>query len=135
MACIVYKATVAAPTRPTKIYYELTERTFKERYTNHSYSFRHEVSSASTELSKYIWKLKEENVENVENRINLDIVQRAIPYKCGTRKCDLCLSEKLEITTADPDTMLNIRSELVSKCPHRKKYNFKPKRRRAPLRL
>ena len=68
-ACIVYKATITAPTRPTKIYYGLTERTFKERYTNHSYSFRHEESSASTKLSKHIWKLKGAGVEDVENRI------------------------------------------------------------------
>ena len=60
-ACIVYKATVTAPTRPTKIYYGLTERPFKERYTNHSYSFRDGESSAATELSKYIWKLKEDD--------------------------------------------------------------------------
>ena len=79
----------------------------------------------STELSKHIWKLKEEGVEDAESRIKWEIVQRAVPYKCGTRKCDLCLSEKLVIATADPNNMLNTRSELVSKCRHRNKYNLK----------
>ena len=105
--CIFYKATVTAPTRPTKIYYGLTERPFKERYTNHTSSFRHKDSSTSTELSKHIWKLKDEGVRDPENKIKWEIVQRTVPYKCGTRKCDLCLSEKLVIATADPHTMLN----------------------------
>ena len=129
--CIVYKATVTAPARPPKIYYGLTEGPFKERYRNHTFSFRHKDSSMSTELSKYIWQLKD---EDVESRIKWEIVRRAVPYRCGTRKCDLCLSEKLVIATADPSTMLNKRSELISKCRHRNKYNFKQRRRRGPPR-
>ena len=134
--CIVYKATVTAPSRPTKIYYGLTEPPFKDRYHNHTSSFRRKDSTTSTELSKYIWKLKDEGVEEPEKMIKWEIVRRTVPYRCGTRKCDLCLSEKLVIATADPLTMLNTRSELVSKCRHRNKYNFKQERRRGrpPLR-
>jgi predicted GIY-YIG superfamily endonuclease len=37
--------------------------TFKERYANHTSSFRHNYKKDSnkTELSKHIWKLKENN--------------------------------------------------------------------------
>jgi hypothetical protein len=35
--------------------------TFKERYANHISSFRHKKDSNKTELSKHIWKLKENN--------------------------------------------------------------------------
>ena len=99
-------------------------------------SLRRRDSTTSTELSKYIWKLKDEGVEEPEKMIKWEIVRRTVPYRCGTRKCDLCLSEKLVIATADPNTMLNTRSELVSKCRHRNKYNFKQERRRGrpPLR-
>jgi hypothetical protein len=39
----------------------MTAITFKERYANHTLSFRHKKDSNKTELSKHIWKLKENN--------------------------------------------------------------------------
>ena len=33
-----------------------------------------------------------------------------IPYNCGSKRCDLCLNEKLLIATHDPNTLLNKRS-------------------------
>ena len=39
----------------------MTATTFKERYANHTSSFRHKKDSNKTELSKHIWKLKENN--------------------------------------------------------------------------
>ena len=36
-----------------------------------------------------------------------------------TRKCDLCLTEKMIIARSDPKKLLNKRTELVSKCRHR----------------
>jgi hypothetical protein len=39
----------------------MTETTFRERYANHTSSFRHKKDSNNTELSKHIWKLKENN--------------------------------------------------------------------------
>ena len=38
----------------------------------------------------------------------------------GGRRCDLCLQEKLTICLADPKTTLNSRSEMVSKCRHKR---------------
>ena len=37
---IVYKATVSAATKPKMVYYGLTENRFKERYNDHTSSFR-----------------------------------------------------------------------------------------------
>ena len=37
----------------------MTASTFKERYRNHIKSFNHKRYSNDTELSKYIWKLKD----------------------------------------------------------------------------
>ena len=45
-------------------------------------------------------------------------------YGCGSRKCDLCICDKLLIGIADPDVLLNKRDELVSKCRHNKQIYF-----------
>ena len=108
---VVYKATVSAPGKSTKVYYGLTGTDFKQRYRNHTQSFTKEARQKDTELSKYIWQLKE---EGLEGNIKWDIARRAAPYKCGTRKCDLCIKEKLEIALANPENLLNKRSEIVS---------------------
>ena len=59
---IIYKATVTMNnTNDTKHYIGMTATTFKERYANHTSSFRHKKDSNKTELSKHIWRLKENN--------------------------------------------------------------------------
>ena len=113
---VVYRATVSATDKPTKVYYGQTEKDFKTRYTKHKFLFNNEYKRKDTELSKYIWQLKE---IGLEGSIKWEIARRAAPYKCGTRKCDLCTTEKLEIALANPDSLLNKRSEIVSACRHR----------------
>ena len=49
----------------------------------------------------------------------------AKPYKCGTRRCDLCLTEKCVIASADQEHLLNKRTEIISECRHRNKYLIK----------
>ena len=44
-----------------KYYLRLAETTFKERYSNHKSSFKNKNSKNSTELSKYVWSLRENN--------------------------------------------------------------------------
>ena len=44
-----------------KIYFGLLKTSFKERYRNHNSSFRLQSRSKDTELSKYVWELKNEN--------------------------------------------------------------------------
>ena len=50
--------------------------------------------------------------------------------------CDLCLTEKLIILTADQNTMLNRRDELLESCRHRRKHLlvslFPPKKKEPP---
>ena len=82
-------------------------------------SFRHKKRVNDTELSKYLWKLKE---ENADYNLQWSIKAYASPYKCGTRKCDLCLTEKMIIARSDPRKLLNKRTELVSKCRYTNKF-------------
>ena len=72
-----------------------------------------------TELSKYIWKLKD---ANTSYSLKWSVEKAATPYKYGTRKCDLCLREKVAIIRANPNGLLNKRTELISKCRHRNKF-------------
>ena len=74
-----------------------------------------------TELSNYIWELKE-NRQNYT--MDWSIAMKAHPYICETRKCDLCLCEKLMIATANSASLLNKCDRLVSKCPHMNKFTL-----------
>ena len=45
-----------------KFYFGLADTTFKERYRNYIRDFNHEKYESSTELAKYIWQLKRDNI-------------------------------------------------------------------------
>ena len=116
--CIVYEATVST-TNQKNTYFGLAEGSFKSRYNNHTKSFRLRRYEHDTELSKHIWSLKDNNIEfNLKWRIKT----KATPYKCGSRKCDLCLAEKVAIARLKGVGLLNKRTELISKCRHRNKF-------------
>ena len=106
----------------TKNYYGTCEKSFKERYNNHTSSFKNKSRQESTELSNYIRELKE-NGEYYT--INWLIAMKAHPYICRMRKCDLCLCEKLIIARANSASLLKKRDELVSKCHHMNKFTLK----------
>ena len=55
--CLVYNA--AVNTSATKSYYETCEKSFKERYNNHTSWFRNKSCQKITELSNYVSELKE----------------------------------------------------------------------------
>ena len=82
-------------------------------------SFRHKNHVNDTELSKYLWKLKE---ENADYNLQWSIKAYASPYKCRARKSDLCLTEEMIIARSDPKNLLNKRTELFSNCRHRNKF-------------
>ena len=103
----------------TKTYIGLTEGTFKQRFYGHTSSFRHEKQEKSTGLSKYIWQRKR---ANEKYSIEWSVLRQAPAYSNITKKCDLCLTEKLMISSAEKKSSLNTRSELVSKCRHENKY-------------
>ena len=111
---IVYKATVTSA-NDSKIYYGLTENTFKQRYNNHTQSIRHEKYEHSTELSRHLWTLKR---EGKAYDITWSIHKRASAFSNASRKCQLCIAEKVAIITAEKELTLNKKSELVSKCRH-----------------
>ena len=116
---VVYNANVTTESDTTgKNYIGLTEGTFKQRYTQHKLSFRNRNYSNSTELSKHIWTLKDNNTNFT---INWSILATAPAYSNKSKRChSVCLTEKLYLIRANKPSLLNKRSELISKCRHEK---------------
>ena len=116
---IIYEATVTTSSGNARTYIGMTEHEFKTRYNNHKLSFKDRKHSHNTVLSKHIWDLKD---ENIDYKINWRIIKRASAYKGKPSRCNLCLAEKLCILTAQNASLLNKKSELVTKCRHENKF-------------
>jgi len=116
---VIYQATVTRKDNNTsETYVGLTENSFKTRYRNHTASFRHAKHRNSTELSKHVWTLKDNMIEYF---ISWRILSSHSAYNSTTKRCNLCLKEKLTIICQPKLSTLNKRNELVSSCRHRNK--------------
>ena len=102
---------------PTNTYTGLTEGPFKTRWQGHKTSFKLEKYKNSTKLSTYVWSLKE---SNIPYKIRWSISGRASTFNPNSRKCRLCLLEKFFILYHPEKSSLNQRSELFSKCLHKR---------------
>ena len=112
---VIYKATVTS-SKGVKHYIGSTGGEFKKRFYNHTSSFKHPQKKFSTELSKYIWKLKEKNIDyKIEWKILRKIKQRNEKLH---KICQTCNLERIEIALADKRSALNRRSEMTGKCVH-----------------
>ena len=109
-------------------YFGICETEFKTRLGNHKNSFKNRQKEKDTELSKYIWNLKDKNITNYS--IKWSIVKQTSGYNSVTNSCNLYLSEKLVICNfRDKDCLISKRMDLVSKCRHASKFilsNYKP---------
>ena len=117
---VIYQATVRSNDgEPEQSYIGLTENTFKTRYGNHKSSFKHQSKQHSTELSKYIWQLKN---KNTQYHISWKILRQARAYNNATKRCNLCNWEKYYIMCKPAMSTLNKRNELVTTCRHSRKF-------------
>ena len=91
---IVYQAHLQTEDR-TECYTGSTEPPWKSRYANHKSSFTHFNKRNETGLSKRVWELRGAGAP--EPNITWSIHSKSHSYRCGSRWCDLCLSEKLAI--------------------------------------
>jgi hypothetical protein len=112
---VIYQATVTImdktrPTnRPPQTYVGLTENSFKTRLANHKASFKSFDKRNATELSKYVWELKNRNIDYT---IKWKLLKRAKPYNCVSNRCNLCFWEKYFIICKPKMATLNKRKEL-----------------------
>ena len=107
-------ATVETETNSSS-YVGMTGNSFKTRYY-HIKSFKNKRYKNETELSKYIWKLREKVVEHT---ITWEKLRQSNACQRRSGLCNLCIEEKVEILLckAKPSTQLNRRFE-VSTCRH-----------------
>ena len=120
-SAIIYQATVSVESE-TKHYIGQTEQTFKKRYPKHKEALEKEHPKKSTSLSAYVWELRNKG-ENPT--IKWEVIKKCLPYACGTRRCDTCLSEKLCILQSDRSKCINKNTELMQKCRHSNKFKLK----------
>ena len=131
---VVYQASVSCnnPNNVKKTYIGQTGDTFKKRFNGHKHTFKNSKANSTT-LSTYIWKCKN---SDSNPKIEWSIKAKAHAFSSGSRQCDLCLSEKVAILLADPNTSLNQRNEILAKCPHKRKFllsSFKPNNPPPPI--
>ena len=120
---VIYQATVATETT-TENYVELASN-FKERYRNHQTSFRHPNKRNETELSKYIWNLKD---RKKSFHVKWRVLRTCQSYNNESKKCNLCnlcLQEKYFVIFRKDLSNLNKRNELASSCRHRNGFTLK----------
>ena len=102
---IVYKAEIETndviSESSTKVYFGIS----KFRYSNHAMSFRNRTPENDSELSKYIWSLKD---ENKDFDIKWSILKKSSAYSIVSKSCNLCLSEKLAVCDfKEKDRLIN----------------------------
>ena len=99
-------------------YVGLTGNSFKDRITKHRKSFRDRTYHKNS-LSKYIWKL---NDENKQFQVAWKILDQAKPYSPATKVCNLCLRETYYILFKKNYSSLNRRDEFFGFCLHKNKF-------------
>ena len=89
----MYKAVITTKEDDkTKEYLAMTANKSKERYWNHKKSFNDARYENETELSKYMWKLKN---AGKKYDIKWSVFKQAPSYSAGGKHCSLCTEEKL----------------------------------------
>ena len=119
---VVYKCTVSAtPNFSKRVYLGVAEGDWKQRFYNHKKSTKSKSYRNDTTLSSYLWDLREKH--NVFPTLTWSVVKSVPGYSNISKRCLLCLTEKVLIATYEnPEELLNKRSELMAKCRHNNKF-------------
>ena len=88
---IVYQTTITS-SEGNEHCVGLTDTDFKARFANHNQSFSNVVHSNQTELSKYVWRLKN---AKVNYSIAWKILGRACAYSNSTKKVQLMCTREI----------------------------------------
>ena len=105
----------------TKVYYGICKTTFKLRYANHKKWFGHRNRKSDTELSNEFWRIKD---NKHSANITWEILGRHQVHNTSSKRCSLCLNEKLKIRLHWNNNMLNKRTEILNKCRPKNKYTL-----------
>ena len=87
---VIYQANVTNNSNnDEKFYRGLVETPFKDHFRNHTKEFKHKKYYKKTELSKYIWQLKE---SDISPEISWEIIAQ-VYSNTRINFCVLCLTE------------------------------------------
>ena len=120
---IIYRADFhCQANKDHNFYFGVAQTPFKERFRNHNRDFNYEQYIKSTELSKYIWWLKDARTPCT---INWSIVAK-VKGNTKISYCPLCLTEKYHLIEYFNDIrLLNKKSEFIYACRHQSKLLLK----------
>ena len=100
----------------TKLNFGISKAEFMSKYNNHAMSLRNRTHENDSDLSKFIWSLRDQNKE-------FDIKWSIFKKSSRSKSCNLCLLKKLVISNfKEKERLLNKWLDLVSKCRHESKY-------------
>ena len=120
---VVYKAEVKGA-----LYIGMTQTEVRSRIRRHRHSFKAEYKRNETNLSGYIWDRKlnqNDNGEIIEPDVKWSIVRQCKIYQPGSKNCDLCLSEKLNIIMNQKNRKcINKKTDISNYCNHVKSYFY-----------
>ena len=120
---MIYKATLTnTSTQKTSTYFGACSTTFKLRHSNHKQSFKNPLLKHQTTLSSLVWKIKDSG-QNFE--INWEILEKSRSYQPGSKYCNLCMSEIVNIIYKSDSHSINKRNELLNFCRHRDRWKGK----------
>ena len=116
---VVYRADVSDEGTGEHKFYIGSSNNFKLRYARHKQSFRDDKFSTDTGLSECVWMWKSRGLDPI---IKFSVISKEKQFNPVSKKCLLCLKEKLAIMKVleDPKN-LNKKSDLMGYCPHRDK--------------
>ena len=110
---VLYQASITTnkEIQKTKINYDVSETAFNLRYANHKKTINSIKYQTDTELSNEYW-----NLTSAYKTLNIswEILGTHKSYNQSSKRCLLCLNEKLAIAHA--------KQMIISKCRHRNKY-------------
>ena len=106
----------------TKLYEGICETTFKKCYANQKKSFNVPNFKNDTKLPTEYWAPK---TKQLNSKVSWQIKRRYNSYNPISRRCNLCLNEKLEILNDQDKNLLNKRSEIISHCCHQNQFKLK----------
>ena len=109
------------PNYGEKQYAGVSAPPWKSRLGNHKLSFSKRKYEKTSTIANEVWKIKD---KGGEYSIAWRIIAHAGAYNPTSKRCNLCLSEKLYIAENTGNNLLNQRNELISKCRHMNKYSL-----------
>ena len=110
---ILYEGTITTDIMSygIKTYKGITEPKFKLRYGKLKKAFNHNQYRTNMELSKEVWNVKD---KNANFNVKWNVVKQYHVYNSVSKRCLLCLYEKLAILENEGINLLNKRSEIIS---------------------